>query len=94
MATPRFKKKVFEVESDQWLVERGGGLEPAPGASPFAARIWIYHYHVEGQPFDIHTLLAAARRLELVGYEGTKRVRESGFAVSFEQAIRDACGDR
>jgi hypothetical protein len=51
-----------------------------------------YLAHVEGEPFDIETLFTAARRLEAVGYEGTKLVRERAFAISFEDAVRHIYG--
>ena len=40
-----------------------------------------------GQTFDASTLLAAAGRLEEVGYEATSQVRRGGFTNTFEAAV-------
>lgn len=58
------------------------------GMMGYLTAVEEYLAHVEGQPFDMKTLFTAARRLEVAGYEGTKRVRERDFAISFEDAIR------
>jgi len=47
-----------------------------------------YLAYLEGQPFRVDTLLGAAGKLETVGYEGAKLVRERGFASAFEDAVR------
>jgi hypothetical protein len=46
----------------------------------------------EGRPFALETLFDAARRLDVVGYEGTRRVVEGGFRESFEEAARGSFG--
>ena len=48
----------------------------------------------EGVPFDVATLFAAAARLEEAGCAATTKVRESGFALSFEEAVRRVYGGR
>jgi hypothetical protein len=58
------------------------------GMMGYLTAVEEYLAHVEGEPFDIETLFTAARRLEAVGYEGTKLVRERAFAISFEDAVR------
>jgi hypothetical protein len=58
------------------------------GMMGYLTAVEEYLAHLESQPFRIETLIDAARGLEPVGYKGAKRVRESGFSVSFEQAIR------
>ncbi len=40
-----------------------------------------------GVPFDVSTLLEAAKKLDEAGFRATTRVREGGYAESFEQAI-------
>jgi hypothetical protein len=47
-----------------------------------------YLAHVAGAPFDIETLITAARQLEPICFEATKRVRDRSFALSFEDAVR------
>ncbi|MDE3151728.1 MAG: hypothetical protein KGL93_05725 [Gemmatimonadota bacterium] len=52
-----------------------------------------YLAHLEGQPFDVHTLLDAAKRLDTAGYEATARVRKGGFKESFDDAVLGLYGD-
>jgi len=59
------------------------------GMMGYLTAVEEYLAHVEGEPFRVETLLEAARALEPVGYEGTKRVRESGVRLSFEDALRE-----
>jgi len=40
-----------------------------------------------GVPFDVQTLLEAAKKLDEAGFRATTRVRERAYAESFEQAI-------
>jgi hypothetical protein len=42
---------------------------------------------LEGVPFDVHTLLVAAERLETAGYETTARLVANGFTETFEEAV-------
>ena len=44
------------------------------------------------QPFDIATVLDAAKRLELVGREGMAGVVDSGWTKSFEQVVQERFG--
>jgi hypothetical protein len=46
----------------------------------------------EGVPFEVRTLFAAAERLEEAGLRATAAVRESGFRLSFEDAVRKVYG--
>lgn len=46
-----------------------------------------YLSRVEGVPFDVHTLLEAAKRLETAGYETTARMIANGLEESFEDAV-------
>lgn len=43
----------------------------------------------EGIPFDIATMFVAAERLETVGREAAARVRERGFRLAFEDAVKE-----
>ena len=45
-----------------------------------------------GAAFDVGALLEAAQRLDTVGERGTSRVIDSGFRVSFEDAVRAEFG--
>jgi hypothetical protein len=42
-----------------------------------------------GRPFELATMLEAARRLEEAGREVTQHVRAAGFALSFEDAVAE-----
>jgi hypothetical protein len=44
----------------------------------------------DGAAFDVGVLLEAARRLDTVGERGTADVIESGYRVTFEDAVRAA----
>lgn len=50
-----------------------------------------YLSRVEGVPFDMHTMLEAAKRLEQVGFDATTRVRGGGHRESFEEAVTVLC---
>lgn len=62
------------------------------GMMGYLTAVEEYLAHVVGKPFEIETLFIAARRLELVGYEGTTGVRQRNFEISFEEAIRQIYG--
>jgi hypothetical protein len=47
---------------------------------------------VEGQPFDVHTLFDAAKRLEEAAYLATRTQVERDYAISFEDAMQIAYG--
>ncbi len=42
---------------------------------------------IEGQPFEVKTLLKAAERLETAGFEATQRIIAGGHKETFEEAI-------
>lgn len=71
-------------------VLRSAGKVYAPtefgGMMGYLTAVEEYYARHEGKPFDIHSMLEAARRLESAGREITSRVRESGFQRSFEEA--------
>ncbi|MGH7689017.1 MAG: hypothetical protein ACREN3_05375, partial [Gemmatimonadaceae bacterium] len=52
-----------------------------------------YLSHLEGEVFDVHVLLEAAKRLETAGYEASARVKAGGFKESFENAVLGLYGD-
>lgn len=56
-----------------------------------AAEEYLSRLEREGLPFDVGTLLEAAKRLELVGFEATARVRSGGYSETFEEAVSDWC---
>lgn len=62
------------------------------GMMGYLTAVEEYLARVEGVPFDIHTLYAAARKLESATYDATRYVRERDFAVSFDDAIRRISG--
>lgn len=47
-----------------------------------------------GQPFDLATMLAAAKRLAEAGFEVTRHVRAADFRPSFEEAVGEVYGER
>jgi hypothetical protein len=47
-----------------------------------------YLARVENVPFDVGTLLDAARKLDAVAFDATRRLISQDFAVSFEDAVR------
>ena len=62
------------------------------GMMGYLTAVEAYLAHVAGEPFRIEALLDAALRLETVSYDATKRVRDSDFRISFEDAIRELFG--
>ena len=59
------------------------------GMMGYLTAVEEYLAHVAGEPFRIETLLEAAHELEPICFAATKRVRDRGFAITFEQAIRE-----
>jgi hypothetical protein len=55
------------------------------GMMGYLTAVEEYLAKAEGVPFDIASLIAAAEKLDGIGFEVTKRVRQGGFAQSFEQ---------
>ena len=62
------------------------------GMMGYLTAVEEYFARVEGVPFDIATMMAAARRLEAPCYEATRHVREGNFVMRFEDAVRVVCG--
>ena len=62
------------------------------GMMGYLTAVEEYLSHLAGVPFDIETVNQAASRLEEAAMSATRRVREAGFSISFEQAMRDRYG--
>ena len=58
------------------------------GMMGYLTAVEEYLAYVTGETFRIETLLDAAEQLEPICFAATKRVRDRGFAISFEDAIR------
>ncbi len=58
------------------------------GIMGYLTAVEEYLAHLEGEPFDVHTLFAAAKRLEPAAYEAAARQIAEEYAVSFEEAVR------
>ena len=56
------------------------------GMMGYLAAVEEYLARSEQLPFDIKALLAAAEKLDAVGFSATKRVRDGGFSETFEEA--------
>ena len=59
------------------------------GMMGYLTAVEEYLAYVAGEPFRIETLLDAARQLEPICFAATKQVRDRGFSISFEEAIRE-----
>jgi hypothetical protein len=64
------------------------------GMMGYLTAVEEYLARVEGTTFDVATLYEAATRLEPAAFEATRYARESGFAFSFEDAMRAVCSAR
>ncbi|MHB1073526.1 MAG: Rossmann-fold NAD(P)-binding domain-containing protein [Gemmatimonadaceae bacterium] len=62
------------------------------GMMGYLTAVEEYLAQVEGVPFDMTTMFAAAKRLEEAGREGVERVVERNWAISFEEAVREVYG--
>jgi len=62
------------------------------GMMGYLTAVEEYLSHLAGVPFDIETVNRAATRLEDAASAATRRVREQGFEISFEQAVRELYG--
>lgn len=75
---------------------RAAGKVYAPtelgGMMGYLTAVEEYLAHLEGVPFDVQTLIDASARLEVAGCDTTRRVRDSGFAESFEDAVHGLFG--
>ena len=60
--------------------ELGGMLGYLTAAEEYLSRI-------EGVPFDVATMLAAAERLDSAGFAAAARVRQGGYAETFDEAV-------
>jgi hypothetical protein len=59
------------------------------GMMGYLTAVEEYLARAEGVPFDVETLLDAARALEPAAYAATRVATERDFAVSFEDAMRE-----
>jgi hypothetical protein len=59
------------------------------GMMGYLTAVEEYLSQLAGMPFDVETVSHAAKRLEDAALAATRRVRETGFEISFEQAMRD-----
>lgn len=73
---------------------RAAGKVYAPtefgGMMGYLTAIEEYFARHEGKPYELQSMLEAARHLEGAGREITARVRDSGFQLSFEEAAERA----
>ena len=77
-------------------VLRDGGKVYAPtefgGMMGYLTAIEEYFARHEGQPYELATMLEAARALEEAGRRVTRHVRAGGVAQSFEDAVSEVYG--
>lgn len=75
---------------------RASGKVYAPtefgGMMGYLTAIEEYFARHEGRPYELATMLEAARALEEAGRRVTRFVRDAGGAVSFEDAVADVYG--
>jgi hypothetical protein len=75
---------------------RAAGKAYAPtelgGMMGYLTAVEEYLARAAGVPFDVATLLEAAKKLEGASHAATKYARERDFAISFEDAMRTVCG--
>ena len=62
------------------------------GMMGYLTAVEEYLARTAGVPFDVQSVLEAARRLEAPSYEATRLARQQDFAISFEEALRFVCG--
>ena len=63
------------------------------GMMGYLTAVEEYLAHLEGQPFDVHTLFEAAKCLEPACYRATAYQIETNFTLRFEDAIRATAED-
>lgn len=63
------------------------------GMMGYLTAVEEYLAHVEGQPFDVRTLLEAAKWLEPACYRATALQVERNYTIGFEDAIRAIASD-
>lgn len=61
------------------------------GMMGYLTAVEEYLARVDGVPFDIATLLEAAKRLEGPAYAATRYLRDHDFAISFEASMKAVC---
>lgn len=75
---------------------RAAGKVYAPtelgGMMGYLTAVEEYLAHLEGVPFDVQTLIDASARLEIAGCDTTRRIRDSGFTESFDDAVHGLYG--
>ena len=57
------------------------------GMMGYLAAVEEYLSRLEGVPFNLQTLLDAAARLDLAGYDAALRIRSNGYRETFEEAV-------
>lgn len=57
------------------------------GMMGYLTAVEEYLCALEGQVFDVQTVMRAAERLDTAGFETTRRIIESGHRETFEQAV-------
>lgn len=85
-----------DPEGAQVLLRAGTVFAPTElgGMMGYLTAVEEYLSSRDGSRFDLAPLLEAAQRLEVVGHEGTRRVRQSNFAITFEDAVREVFATR
>jgi hypothetical protein len=77
---------------------RAAGKAYAPtelgGMMGYLTAVEEYLSRAEQVPFDVQTLLEAARALDGAAYAAARHARERDFAISFEDAVRAVYGER
>ena len=58
------------------------------GMMGYLTAVEEYLARAEGAPFDVSTMMEAARTLDGAAYEATRHARDSDFAVGFAEAMR------
>lgn len=63
------------------------------GMMGYLTAVEEYLADLEGLPFDVTTLVAAAVDLEEPAHAATRRMIDSGFAIDFGEAVQAVCAD-
>jgi len=86
MPDPRDADRLRDAGKVYAPTELGGMMGYLTAAEEYLA-------HLEGVPFNVQTLIEAAKRLDTAGFEATSRVKQGGFRESFEDAVHGLYGD-
>ena len=86
MPEPRDADRLRDAGKVYAPTELGGMMGYLTAAEEYLA-------HLEGVPFNVSTLIEAAKRLDTAGFEATSRVKQGGFKESFEDAVLALYGD-